>query len=103
MSKDTNRLREICEKSQKKSKIVPFKELTDLCEYNALELMENFFNVPIWEEEIGKDRGNLLSNSLYVKKQSIEGIKAEADTKWLELYFKALLSETPFLLESYIE
>ena len=103
MSKDTNRLREICEKSQKKSKIVPFKELTDLCEYNALELMEKFFDKPISDEEIGKERANLLTNSLYVKKQSVEGIKAEADTKWLELYFKALLSETPFLLESYIE
>lgn len=103
MSKDTNKLREICDKSLKKSKIVPFKELTDLCEYNALELMGEFFNKPISDEQIGKDRQNLLDNALYVKKQSIEGIKAEADTKWLELYFKALLSESPFLLESFIE
>jgi len=103
MSKDTNKLREICDKSLKKSKIVPFKELTDLCEYNALELMGEFFNKPISDEQIGKDRQNLLDNALYVKKQSIEGIKAEGDTKWLELYFKALLSESPFLLESFIE
>lgn len=103
MSKDTNKLREICDKSLKKSKIVPFKELTDLCEYNALELMGEFFNKPISDEQIGKDRQNLLNNALYVKMQSIEGIKAEGDTKWLELYFKALLSESPFLLESFIE
>ena len=103
MSKDTNKLREICDKSLKKSKIVPFKELTDLCEYNALELMGEFFNKPISDEQIGKDRQNLLDNALYVKMQSIEGIKAEGDTKWLELYFKALLSESPFLLESFIE
>ena len=103
MSKDTNKLREICDKSLKKSKIVPFKELTDLCEYNALELMEKFFNKPMSDEEISNERKNLLDNALYVKMQSIEGIKAESDTKWLELYFKALLSESPFLLESFIE
>ena len=94
MDKDVLKVKKICDYNLKNYKFVPFKELTDLCEINAYALLES---------SLGEERDELTANSLYVKKQCIEGIKRESDEKWLELYFKALLSETPFLLESFIE
>lgn len=94
MDKDVLKVKNICDFNLKKFKFVPFKELTDLCEINAYALLES---------SLGEERDELTANSLYVKQHCIEGIKREGDEKWLELYFKALLSETPFLFESYIE
>ena len=93
-NREVKRLRGICDYNLKKYGAVPFKELTDLCEYNAYELLDS---------ELGEYRTYLLENSKYVKIHCIYGIQREADVKWQELYFKALLSETPFSFESYIE
>lgn len=94
MDKDVLKVRKICDDNLKKSNFVPFKALTDLCEINAYALLESSF---------GKERDEMTANSLFVKQQCINGIRKDGDEKWLELYFKALLSETPFLLESFIE
>ena len=94
MLEEVKRLRKICDFNLKRFKFVPFKELNDLCEYNAWEL---------YESELGEERTYLLENSLFVKIHAIKGIQREGDEKWQEMYFKALLSETPFLFESFIE
>ena len=94
MLKEVERLREICDKQSKKNHNITYKALNDLCEYNALE----FFN-----EGADAYRDKLLEQSLFVKIECINAIRREPDVKWQELYFKALLSETPFWFESYIE
>ena len=94
MLKDVELLRKSCDAKIKKDHKIPYKELNDLCEFNALEM----FN-----EGAGEYRDKLFEQSLFVKLMCIEAVKQKAEVKWQELYFKALLSETPFLFESYIE
>lgn len=94
MLKEVKRLRDICDYNIKRFKYVPYKELNDLCEYVALETFK-----PEFDDEMGY----LLENTKFVKVQCIVNLQREPDIKFQELYFKALLSETPFLFESYIE
>ena len=69
MLEEVKRLRKICDFNLKRFKFVPFKELNDLCEYNAWEL---------YESELGDERTYLLENSLFVKVHAIKGIQREA-------------------------
>ena len=94
MLKEVELLRQTCDKYLAKKEPIPYKALNDLCEFNALEM----FN-----ESAIEYRDKLFAQSLFVKLQCIEAVRRKPDVKWQELYFKALLSETPFIFESYIE
>lgn len=94
MLKDVKKLRSTCDKQKEKNQQITYKALNDLCEYNALEMFND--GAEAYLEE-------LLEQSLYVKLECIDAVRREPDVKWQELYFKALLSETPFRFESYIE
>lgn len=94
MLKEVKELRKVCDDKIAQKGVATYKMLNDLCEYNALELLQ---------PEFDDERPFLLEQSLFVKKQCIANIEIKADIKFLELYFKALLSETPFSFASYIE
>ena len=93
MLKEVQRLRRNCDINLKTSlHEVPYKELNDLCEYTALELLQN--------EE---DREYLLEQSKFCKIQAMKNDIKHNDVRFADIYLKSLLSETPFLFESYIE
>ena len=96
MLEEVNKLRKICNDQIEKKGKVTFKALNDLCEYNALELLN---------PEKESDRPYLLTVSLWIRKYCANFLNSQdkPEIKWLELYFKALLSESPFCFESYIE
>ena len=94
MLKEIERLRKECDKQIKQNKKIPYKPLNDFCEYNAKEM---------FVEGAEEYRDYLFEQSRYIKLKCIEAVRQNPDVKWQELYFKALLSETPFLFESYIE
>ena len=96
MLEEVNKLRKICTDQIEKKGKVTYKALNDLIEYNALELLN---------PEKESDRPYLLTVSLWTRKYIVNFLNAQdkPEIKWLELYFKALLSESPFNFESYIE
>ena len=94
MLKEVQRLRRVCDNNLKTSlHEVPYKELNDLCEYTALELLK------CQPEE----RPYLFEQTYFCKKQAMLNDIKHNDVRFAEIYLKALLSETPFLFESYIE
>lgn len=93
MLKEVESLRKNCENHKQHKGEIPYKALNDLCEYTALEL----FQAPF------EDREYLYKQTLYVKLECIDAVRRKPDVIWQELYFKAVLAESPFLFESFVE
>lgn len=95
MIKEVENLRKVCNSKQEKSKNneVPYKELNDLCELTALEL----------QQSKPEDRPYLFDQTRFCKIQAMQNDIKHNDVKFAEVYLKSLLSETPFLFESYVE
>lgn len=95
MIDDVKKMRSDYDKKASPDKPVNYKAINAFCEYVANKYFECEGNL--------EERDYLAEQSKFVKLECIRAVQQKADVKWQELYFKAVLSETPFLFESYIE